>query len=161
MNSETKVIGVYHTVKHPDYPKVLNYLKTEIRASEIVAVESPWSLEKILEEGKNTANSSYQFLYNICILLGERGAEIKPVEDQRLYLIAAKLKWWYMFEETDELEKNPGWQKISIKRSIRLLELARKEESDYLVTGILHAYDLQRMGHQKVVLLSDLPENIK
>ncbi len=66
-----------------------------------------------------------------------------------------------MFDGEEELEKDKRWQRLSILSSIRLLELADEVSSDSLITGILHAYDLQRMGHHPVVLLSEIPNEIK
>ncbi len=158
---ETRVIGVYHNIQHPDYKKVMDYFRAKIQPEERVTVESPWDLDKILFEGKNHHAPQYRFLHNLCILLNEVGAQAIPVEDMRIYRIRARLRTWYMFDGTEDLEKDWKYQKTSVIASIRLLELAQEEGSSTLICGILHAYDLQKIGHPNVVMLSEIPLEVR
>lgn len=66
-----------------------------------------------------------------------------------------------MFEGEEELEKHKHWQRLSIWSSIRLLELAQEAQSDYLICGVFHAYDLQKMGYPHVQMVSEIPPEWK
>lgn len=160
--SKPKVIGVYHDSRHPDFPSVINYLEREIQRDAIVAIESPWQLERILLETTN-ALPEYQFLYNVCSLVQKRGGHVRPVEDMALYTEQAGLCRLYMseFDGNARIENDERYQELHILRSMRLLELAKEENSDFLISGIIHAYDLLKMKYNPVELLSVISEKIR
>jgi len=160
MESKPNIVGFIHHVKHPDYRKTLDFIRSNISSKDRVAVESPISLDEIFSIGQS-ALPQYRFLHSICSTLKEKDAIIIPVEDMTVYNLRASIRKWYRFEEYEKLEGDCKWQKLSIYSSIRLLELAQQNNADFLLTGIMHAYDLKRMGYENVHLITEIPEEIQ
>jgi hypothetical protein len=157
MPQDISVIGFYHTTKHPQYPEVLQYVERSVQADERVAVESPWTLERIDAEGAANANASYRFLFELCTVIRKKHAHVIPVEDDELYRISGNFRFYYMYEEPEVLDADERWHELSIKRSIRHLQLAHQHQCMKLCTGMLHAYDLRLMGYDRVMTIPDDP----
>ena len=150
MFKSPKVIGVYHNINHPDFSKVVGYIKENVNEGNIVSIESLDNLTTILNKYKDSKHSQRRFFYNVCETLQNLGADIRTVEDERAYKLQGRRQIWFMFDGKERLENDWIWQKLSVYRSVSLLKLAKKEKSDYLITGIFHAYDLNKMGYENV-----------
>jgi len=161
MPKELNVIGLYHNILHPDYGKYMDHIEEVVSKNDVVSVESPLSLEDIFFKENMDKSPQYRFLYYLCSTLQDIGAHFNTVEDIKQYGKRARLMQWYMYEGREELEKDHRWQRANIKASIGLYNLALDNESDFLITGIMHAYDLEQMGYPNIELLSDIPESVR
>ncbi len=149
-------IGVHHTTKHPSYPEVLDFIEQTIHPEERIAVESPWNLDRIDKEGADHRSDNYCFLFELCTAIRKKHAHVFPVEDDDLYDLSGALRYWYMYEGSEALNADERWHELSIKRSIRHLQLAHQYDCGKLFTGISHAYELRMMGYEQVITI---PEN--
>jgi hypothetical protein len=145
-----RVVGVYHTTKHPSYPDVMAFVDQTVQPGQRVAIESPWDCERIEREGPTSKNSNYAFLHALYVQLRVKHAQIFPVEDAELYRISGHFKQWYMYEEPGVLNADERWHELSIKRSIRHLQLSYEKRCSLLFTGTAHACDLGIMGYEDV-----------
>jgi len=102
MDKALIVVGFSHTLKSKTFPKVLEYINENVKSGEKIAVESPFSLEKIadfslLEKKQNLSRDDLNnlALYSVCKKIQEKEGVVIPVEDSRLYRFAALHIQWY------------------------------------------------------------------
>ncbi|MAH51610.1 hypothetical protein CMI37_37685 [Candidatus Pacearchaeota archaeon] len=161
MDKKLRVIGLYHNILHPDYGEYMDHIEKVVNEDDIVSIESPLSLEDIFFKGNSDKSPQYGFLFYLCNTLQDIGANFNTIEDIKQYGKRARLMQWYMYDGREELESDHRWQRANIKASIGLYDLALSSKSDFLITGIMHAYDLQQMGYPNVELFSDIPDKVR
>jgi hypothetical protein len=153
------IIGVYHSVKSPYYNETEKYF-SQVR-NKRVALESPTaSLEDILPWDSHI-RPQYVFIHNICKILLENQCNIDLVLDPRLLGAAEERRWYYAYEDKEDLLTDKIYQQINVLYGMVLHHLAKDVRADMLVTGICHAYDLEQLGMLNITYLGELSETVK
>jgi len=66
-----------------------------------------------------------------------------------------------MYEDKEELYANKGFQLVTVKRSVALLNLAQRDNCTHLFTGTFHAYHLEQLEQCKPLFISPISEKNK
>ncbi len=159
-----KVIGVIHDSSDPNFAAVLRYLKRINWKGKNVAIESPESVQEILES--NPTDTEREFFKNVITHIQSHGGSVTAVESRKHYNQAEKLdKSWniwhsphpnkYFTDEYKQVERDfplietleQKRKLIAFKRTIRMVHQAAN--SDFLITGGEHAYHIKKMLGKK------------
>ena len=153
------VLGVYHTIHWAGINQFYTYLKGCVKPNHKVAIENPVNLEFLTKQTNILNCPQYRFFYDTCALLENLGAQTKSVEDERAYRLQVKRQDWLKFEGREALINDWIYNKLTVYRSISHLKLA--SDCNFLITGIFHAYHLEKMGYPAVRLLAEISDSEK
>lgn len=154
--NKLKVVGVAHSSTHKDYPKVLDYINNCIESNQKVSIESPVDLTTILKTSLKDFVFSEEavFLKNVAKTLIKKCVEIETVEDDEL---------WDKINTLDELqEENEETivlsKEASVLRSLTIYDQAVSNKSNVLITGCMHAYDIEMLKKDAIIKYITKPE---
>lgn len=160
------VVGVNHNFYAGSLNETISLIDKET-PPKIVSLESPWTLEDLLS-GESSPDTDKKYVIAIARKLHDRGFIVQSVEDMGLYekqiecsrriarVITARNKldyghpsyesWRKIGFDTTIEDCNRVYSELTFLRSIGLYELAIKNDSDILITGSTHAYEMVILG---------------
>lgn len=150
-----KVVGVAHCVKDSKYQNVLNYVHKFIRPDQVVSLEFPGTLQEILNEKEPTDTTA--FWYAAAKILLHKGNKVETADDVELNKKHNELHNLILkIVEKDKLKECPFRELLDLEEEITMVRTATiynksvENNSNILITGYVHAYDIEKWKKKEV-----------
>ncbi|MDP3990572.1 MAG: hypothetical protein Q8Q01_05205 [archaeon] len=160
------VVGVCHSDRDKNYPKVIDYVK-KIPLESKVSLETRFSIEGLLTIPPDILDFEQshclRFFWSIAKHLDKKGIEMAPIENNEIYelqnLASNRLNMGDLNPESVHYKQIKDYFcALSFLRSLSMYNAARNNESTHAIVGALHAYQIQQIGFDvETIYFSKVP----